>query len=79
MDLVYLDDVINHWKSQLYTVRCSQINFYFSNSNLKKNNYLQSLMDDEGYVKLTSVLLFRRLAVLRTSLDDLIEVNFIIY
>lgn len=50
-----------------------QIEYYFSQENLAKDSYLLSLMNDSGYVSLTTIAGFRKVRDLSTSMDDILE------
>ena len=50
-----------------------QIEYYFSQENLMKDSYLLSLMNDSGYVPLTTIAGFRKVKDLSTNMDDILE------
>jgi hypothetical protein len=59
--------------TQLRKQVASQLDYYFSVENLVKDSFLRSLMDDAGYVNLTDMLTFRKLASLTTDIPFILE------
>ena len=64
----------NHFNSD-YVIRVirSQIEFWFSDSNLSRDNHLRSLMDMDGFVELQQIAKFNRLRNMRVSFDEILE------
>jgi la-related protein 1 len=50
-----------------------QIEYYFSDENLSKDQYLKSNMDDDGYVPLAKINSFRRIQQLRADTSMVLE------
>jgi hypothetical protein len=59
------DDVISRIRSQ--------IEYYFSEENLRKDQYLKSTMDGEGYVSLAKIKTFRRIQQLGADASMMLE------
>lgn len=51
----------------------SQIEYYFSEENLRKDQYLKSTMDGEGYVSLAKIKTFRRIQQLGADASMMLE------
>ncbi|XP_050109336.1 la-related protein 1A-like [Malus sylvestris] len=50
-----------------------QIEYYFSDENLKKDRYLISLMDDQGWVPITTIADFKRVKKMCTDIAFIID------
>ncbi|KAM7539087.1 hypothetical protein Aperf_G00000051136 [Anoplocephala perfoliata] len=50
---------------------CRQVDHYFSDYNLKHDRYLRQLMDSNGWVRLSDIAPFYRLAALTSKLDTI--------
>ncbi|KAL9144528.1 hypothetical protein ABFS82_14G301800 [Erythranthe guttata] len=50
-----------------------QIDFYFSDANLVKDNFLRSKMDDQGWVPITLIAAFRKVTLLTNDIPLILE------
>ena len=56
-------------------VRGNVLSYYFSEINLYNDKYLVSIMDENGWVCLDSLLKFPRLLKTKTAIQDVKNVN----
>merc|ERR1711972_636483 len=52
---------------------CHQVEYYFSEKNLPKDNYLRSRMNADGWVQLSEIARFRRVSAYKVTVVELAD------
>ncbi|KAI7727475.1 hypothetical protein M8C21_002117 [Ambrosia artemisiifolia] len=64
---------ISYWDSSLHDSILRQIEYYFSDENLVKDNFLRSHMDDEGWVSISLIAGFQRVQKLTNDVQMILS------
>ncbi|XP_037077706.1 la-related protein 7-like [Pollicipes pollicipes] len=60
-------------KKRLYSMILNQIEFYFSNSSLTRDKYLQSLLKKDRFIPILEFMTFNKIKALTSNKDDIVQ------